>query len=134
MGRSVHPRSRGEPGAYFYQLDERVEGLFSYGWVADYPDPENFLDLLLHSTNTANNVGGYHNPAFDALLERARTERDFATRMALYAEAEELLIADAGIIPLYHAQDYALVKPNVRDFVVSPLGFPILRNVTVLPE
>lgn len=123
-----------EPSAYYYQLDERVEGIFGYGWVADYPDPENFLDLLLHSANTSNNVGGYHNAEFDALLERARTEQDFEARMALYAEAEELLIADAGVIPLYHSRDYALVKPHVRGFAISPLGLPTLRTVTVLTE
>ena len=121
------------PEAYFYQLDERVGNMFDYGWVADYPDPENFLDLLLHSDHDTNNVGGYDNPKYDRLLELARVEPDLATRMRQYRDAERLLLQDAGIIPLFHSPDYALVKPNVIDFVIGPLGLPDLSRVSIEP-
>ncbi len=122
------------PDVYFYRLDELAGNIFDFGWVADYPDPENFLDLLLHSENRSNNIGGYSNPEYDRLLERARVEPDFGTRMALYAEAEELLIADAGIIPLFHSPDYALIKPHIQGFIIEPFGAPFLRDVVVLPK
>lgn len=121
------------PEAYFYQLDERVGNMFDYGWVADYPDPENFLDLLLHSDHDTNNVGGYDNLKYDRLLELARVEPDLATRMRQYRDAERLLLQDAGIIPLFHSPDYALVKPNVIDFVIGPLGLPDLSRVSIEP-
>ena len=123
-----------DPSNYSYQLEERAQHLFSYGWVADYPDPENFLDLLLHSENTSNNVGRYANAEYDALLERARVEPDAEARLALYAEAERILVADAAIIPLRHASNYALVKPRVKNFRVSPFGTPEIERVTLLPE
>ena len=123
-----------ETETYFYQLEERAKNLFSYGWVADYPDPENFLDLLLHSENTSNNVGGYANPEYDAVIERARVEPDTEARLALYAQAERILVEDAAIIPLRHASNYVLVKPRVQGFRVNPFGTPELMEVTILPE
>jgi oligopeptide transport system substrate-binding protein len=123
-----------EPEAYYYALANEVDNLFDYGWIADYPDPQNFLDVLLHSTSVDNNVGGYSNPVYDSLIEDARTERDQARRMALYQEAEKVLVEDAAIIPLYHAPYYVLTKPYVRGFSIGPLGIPILNNVVIGPR
>ena len=120
-----------DPDAYFYQLYEEVDNLFDYGWIADYPDPENFLDVLLHSESHDNNVGGYTNRTYDRLLEQARSESDTTRRMELYHEAERVLLDDAGIIPLYHGPDYVLTKPHVDGFVIGPLGIPLLQNVTI---
>ncbi len=90
------------PVVCYYQLGEVAKRLYSYGWVADYPDPENFLDLLLHSEA---HDARYVNPLFDNLLERARAEQDREIRLGLYREAEQLLMDDAGIIPLFHVKD-----------------------------
>lgn len=133
LGVTVEVRTL-EPEAYYYALANEVDNLFDYGWIADYPDPQNFLDVLLHSTSVDNNVGGYSNPVFDSLIEDARTERDQARRMALYQEAEKVLVEDAAIIPLYHAPDYVLTKPYVRGFSIGPLGIPILNNVVIGPR
>jgi len=122
------------PEAYFYQLYEELDNLFDYGWIADYPDPENFLDVLLHSEALENNIGHYNNPEYDRLLEAARSEEDMPTRMGLYNEAERLLLADAAIIPLFHSPDYILTKPNVDGFIMGPLGVPLLQNVTINPR
>ncbi len=123
-----------DPAAYYYRLADEVDGLFDFGWIADYPDPENFLDLLLHSGAVENNIGRYASPVFDGLLERARTEQDHDERMSLYQEAERVLLADAAIAPLFHAPDYVLVRPNVDGFSVSPLGIPLFTQVRVRPQ
>ena len=60
-----------QPDAYYYVLDQIDKNLFTYGWIADYPDPHNFLDVLFHSS-TENNQGGYNNAEVDSLLEQAR--------------------------------------------------------------
>ena len=119
---------------YTYKLREQAGHMFDYGWVADYPDPENFLDALLHSERLDNNVGGYSNPEFDSLLEQARVEQFRARRLALYAEAEQLMVSDAGIMPLFHSVDYALVKPHVTGFRIPPFDAPSLRDVAVGPR
>ncbi len=111
---------------YYYHLEEQEGHLFTYGWVADYPDPENFLDLLLHSES---HDSRYANPVFDGLLELARLTQDREIRLSLYAQAEQLLVDDAGIIPLFHTQEYALIQPYVRNFTVGPVGQPVIANV-----
>jgi ABC-type transport system substrate-binding protein len=114
-------------------LDGRQFQMFSLGWVADYPDPENFFDLLFHSQSEYNHVA-YSNPEVDALLEKARTESDRETRLSLYQQVEEKLVWDVAWIPLYHGIDYQLVKPYVKGLVLSPQGFYSLENVVLEPQ
>ncbi len=111
-------------------LDERQFQMFSLGWIADYPDPENFIDLLFHSQSEYNQTG-YSNPKVDALLELARTEPDRELRLELYRQAEEMIVWDVPWIPLYHDIDYQLVKPYVKGLVISSQGFYYLENVVV---
>ncbi len=115
---------------YYYDLEEAGEHLLLYGWVADYPDPENFLDLLMHSEI---HESRYVSQRFDVLVERARIEPVRETRMGLYQQAEQLLMDDAGIIPLFHVKDYVLVRPHVMGFDVSPLGLALMEGITLGP-
>jgi len=108
-------------GPYLNGLDSQAYQMFSLGWIGDYPDPQNFLDLLFHS-GSAYNHGAYSNPAVDELIEAARTEQDHDARMALYQQAEELLVEDAAWIPIYHSSGYYLVKPYVKDLVITGQG------------
>ena len=114
-------------------LDKRQFQMFSLGWIADYPDPENFFDLLFHSQSEYNHMT-YSNPQVDALLEQARTESDRQTRLNLYQKVEEILVRDVAWIPLYHDIDYQLVKPYVKGLVISPQGFYFVENVVVEPH
>jgi oligopeptide transport system substrate-binding protein len=114
-------------------LDKRQFHMFSLGWIADYPDPENFFDLLFHSQSEYNHIA-YSNPQVDALLEQARIESDHQTRLQLYQKVEEILVRDVAWIPLYHDIDYQLVKPYVKGLVISPQGFYFVENVVVEPH
>ena len=116
--------------AYYYNLEAVGGHLYTYDWVADYPDPENFLDLLLHSEA---HESRYINEEFDAWVERARVERDRDARLALYQQAEQLLMDDASIIPLYHVKDYVLIRPHVEGFRVLPVGQPDLTGIILNP-
>ena len=119
-----------EPETYFYLIKEEKDEMFDTGWIADYPDPQNFLDVLFHSDSKAND-SSYSNPEFDTLLERARTEQDEDTRMKMYQQAEGMLIHDGVVIPLWFGKDYLLVNPRVRDYVRTPQGTPLLKQVTL---
>ncbi len=103
---------------------------FAGGWSADYPDPEDFLDILFHSQSDLNHMG-YSNPQLDRLLEEARIASDPARRMNLYRQAEEMIIADAPWVPLWHSADYVLTKPYVRGAAHAAAIFPWLSNVSV---
>ena len=100
--------------------------LFDSGWCADYPDPENFADILLHS-GQQQNLGNYSNPALDALLDEARTEQDVERRIELYQQAEEIIVNDAPLLFTVHSISYVLVKPYVKGYVLTPLSIPLER-------
>lgn len=115
---------------FLQELSKGTFQMFSLGWVADYPDPEDFLDLKLHSSRSAsNNETRYSNSEVDALLEQARTERDHEKRIALYQRAEDIIVYDAPWIPLFHSKSSILVKPYVCGYLPTPLGISILRFV-----
>jgi len=103
---------------------------FSIGWIADYPDPEDFLDILFHSESGLNHTN-YSNPCVDQLLEEARVEQDTQRRMQLYKQAEAMIVADAPWVPLWHSVDYVLTKPYVRGAVYAAAIFPWLSNVYI---
>jgi len=99
------------------------------GWIADYPDPENFLDVLFHSRSN-NNQSEYSNGQVDLLLERARIELDETARFELYHQAEEIIVDDAPWIPLWHSNGGSvLIKPNVNDYFLFPLVIPKYRYI-----
>lgn len=115
---------------YFEALASGSYQMFFAGWMADYPDPENFLDVLLHSQSRVN-YGRYSNPAVDRLLEAARVEQDQTKRVALYREVERIAVDDAAIVPLYHDASYTLVKPRVKGLTITPMGILSFRGVAL---
>jgi ABC-type transport system substrate-binding protein len=117
-------------GLFLRDLDDGAFDMFSLGWIADYPDPQNFLDIKFHS-DSANNETGYSNSKVDDLLEQARTEKDEAKRLDLYQQAEELIVEDSSWVPLYHGTNSYLVKPYVEGYEVPAFVLPNLRYVTI---
>jgi oligopeptide transport system substrate-binding protein len=116
-----------EPNYYLEQIYSGNHGqLISGGWCADYPDPENFADILFHSGSQQNN-GGYSNPQLDALLEQARVEQDVTRRITMYQQAERILVEDAAALWTTHSFSYELVKPYVKGYVFTPIDIPIQR-------
>ena len=81
------------------------------GWVGDYTDPSNILELF--TTDNGNNDGNYSNPAFDAAIEKSRTTTDAAERSAVLHEAEDIIMEDAGCIPVAYYNDFYLMSSKV---------------------
>jgi len=116
-----------EPNFYLEQIYSGNHGqLISGGWCADYPDPENFADVLFHTGSSQNN-GGYSNPELDTLLEAARIEQDVTRRIAMYQQAEQMLVDDAAALFTTHSLSYQLAKPYVKGYVFTPIDIPIQR-------
>ncbi|MBL7124646.1 MAG: peptide ABC transporter substrate-binding protein [Dehalococcoidales bacterium] len=122
-----------EPQRFLYHLKQEKDEMFYMGWIADYPHPQDFLDVLFH-TGADNNYSEYSNPEVDALLERTGVEQDNNLSLALYQQAEQLLIEDAACLPLWFGQNYFLVKPYIKGYDLSPLGFAMLNEVSVEPH
>ena len=104
--------------------------IFALGWSADYPDPENFLDILFHSASELNRTG-YSNPEVDRLLEAARVEMDAGRRLQLYYQAEETIVLEAPWVPLWHNVDYVLTKPYVKGSTVGASIYPWLAGARI---
>lgn len=119
-----------EFGSFLRDLDLGNFQIFSLGWIADYPDPQNFLEIKFHS-KSGNNETKYSNPDVDALLEKARVETDQGKRFELYQKAEETIVSDAPWVPLYHTKAHALIKPWVKGFEIPPFVIENLRYVSI---
>jgi oligopeptide transport system substrate-binding protein len=93
------------------------------GWLLDYSDPSNTLDLLRTGiaqggeTNWGNNYGRYSNPEFDKLMEQATKEQDLAARAKLLGQAEKLAMDEYAAIPIYNYIAQNVVAPSVTGFV-----------------
>ena len=114
-----------DPTDYTRTAREQHGQLVLDGWCADYPDPENFLDVLFHTGSNFNSAG-YTNPEVDKLLEHARVESDPTQRLELYQKVESLLLSDNAAIPMSHGIETVLVKPGVKGFILSPMSTRIL--------
>lgn len=103
---------------------------FYLGWQADFPDPSNFLEVLLHSKNIgSNNNTGYSNAEVDRLLDQAAHTVDQEARMQLLREVERIAVDDAPWVFLFHPVSYDIVQPRVHDFRLHPLRPPRLEFV-----
>ncbi len=122
-----------EPDRFMYHLKEEKDEMYYMGWVADYPHPQDFLDVLFH-TGVENNYGEYSNTRVDDLLDRAAVEPDNAQSLALYRQAEQMMVDDAACLPLWFGQNYILVKPYVQGYELNPMGFAMLNKVSIKPQ
>ncbi len=122
-----------EPEVFLYNLLEEKDEMYYMGWIADYPHPQNFLEVLF-SSGSEYNYGEYANPEVDALLRMAGIEQDSTLSLELYQQIEQKLVSDAACIPLWFGQNYALIKPYVKGYELNPLGYAGLDSVSILPH
>jgi oligopeptide transport system substrate-binding protein len=119
-----------EEERYFYNTKEEIDNMFDMAWSADYPHPQDFLDILF-SSGSEYNYGGYNNTEFNALVSKANLTLNREQGFALYRQAEQILVDEAGCIPLAFGENYLLVKPRVKGFSLNPLGFAQLSEVSI---
>lgn len=90
------------------------------GWVMDYNDPSNMLDLFC--TDNGNNDGKYSNPDFDAAIDASRVA-DSAEHFAQLHKAEDILMEDTGCLPIAYYNDYWLQSSSLKGTWHSPYGY-----------
>lgn len=104
---------------------------FRGSWIADYPDAENYLSVFYSKNPAPPNYTRYKNPEFDALFEKAISETNDSLRYILYQQADQLMINDAPVVPLWYDKVVRLVQPNVKGFRPNALNLLELRWVTI---
>src|SRR5690606_33010077 len=85
-------------------------------WYADYNDPLTFLAILKSDTG-AQNYADYSNPRYDALLDASDHQPDIARRAEILRQAEQLMLDDEALIPIYFVVSRNLVNPRVTGWV-----------------
>ena len=99
------------------------------GWIGDYPDPNTFLDLFL--TDGVQNETGWGNQAFDRLIDQATREGNPERRMQILHQAEEIIMGELPVMPIYFYVSTNLVKPYVRGFYSNSQDLHPLSTISV---
>ncbi len=124
IGLGVDLQAR-EWNAFLEMTEMEPRQMFLLGWVADYPDPDNFLYVLFNSKQFGpdGNHTWYSNPRVDALTEKARTLVRFEERVPLYQQAEDIILEESPWICTYHARNVVLLRKNITELreKVTPL-------------
>lgn len=125
----------------YNQFQEKLRNgayqIFPFGWVADYPDPENFLFLLwsemAQSQHGGPNASNFSNPEFDKLFVSMKARENGPQRLAEIRAMTKILERERPWIELYHSEDYTLYHGWVRN--VKPMGIsnPTYQYIEIDP-
>lgn len=99
---------------FWQRVREGKVSCFRSGWIADYPDPDNFLYFLLHSAAQTVYGLGYRSEEVDHLTTEARISIDPEVRTQLYRKVEKLVERDCPLVPLFHERIHAASTPNLQ--------------------
>lgn len=112
-----------EWSAYKEAINKGEADMFWLSWWADYPDPENFLFPLFHSSNIgpAGNRTRYSNPAVDKILESCQSELNEKKKHSCYEKAERLIVSEAPWVFFWHKTDYVVRQPWLKGYTVYPI-------------
>ncbi|HVZ57163.1 MAG TPA: ABC transporter substrate-binding protein [Chitinophagaceae bacterium] len=111
------------------QMTASSQALFFRGsWIADYPDGENYLSVFYSRNPAPPNYTRYANPAFDAVFEKALEETNDSLRYQLYRQADQLVMEDAPVVPLWYDEVVWLCQPGLSGFRPNALNLLELRR------
>lgn len=127
------------------QHSESIESakteFYRLGWVADYPDPENFLNLFDSKnvpasldTKTYINSFRYKNPEFDKWFRLALATADEKLRNEYYAKADQIVIDDAVVLPITYDIDYRLLQPTLKNCPQNAIEHRDFRRAYKIPK
>lgn len=118
---------------FLSRLDVDPPQIFRLGWGADFPDPDNFMNLFL--STSGNNRLNWKNPRYDELVARGAAVRDPGERRRIYDEAQTILtMTDAAIVPLFVQVQNLLLKPYVKGLELNSMELMYIKKIRLLPN
>jgi oligopeptide transport system substrate-binding protein len=111
-------------------LSKGAYPMFVATWAAPFPDPAATLGPLFRS-GSGTDLTDYRNADVDTALDAAASEFDAGRRGSMYTQVEDRVLRDYPAVPLYHAAEYALVKPYVKGLSYTQLGIISLQNASI---
>lgn len=133
---SILPREK-----HYEEIERGRVAIWRDGWIADYPDPENFLKLFHGKLVPEDSVKAsylntvrFKNADFDDYFERSTRESNSNLRQKLLFQADSVVIDEAAVAPLYYEQWVWLVNKRVKNLSVTPMGNLDLTQVYLAKE
>ncbi|WP_428416966.1 peptide ABC transporter substrate-binding protein [Phocicoccus schoeneichii] len=114
---------------YLEQLDAGEYQAGRYGWIGDFNDPINFLEI--YKRDGGNNQTGWTNEEYTNLLNQVATETDEAARTQYMKDAEEILMSEFPISPIYFYTNLSVKQDSVKNMEADPMGNVQLKYVDV---
>lgn len=102
------------------------------GWIADYLDPSNFIEVLY--SQSGNNDTGWKNDTYDAIVEQLKSTSDQNERWILFEQANKILADEMPVIPIYNYSDLNLVSPKVKGWHDNVLHYHPYNGVSFEPS
>jgi ABC-type transport system substrate-binding protein len=118
------------------KVDNKVHQIFQWGWVADYPDPENFLFLLISKMagDKGPNHTNFRNPEYDALFAQMELLPDDAARADLIAQMLDILEEERVWIELLNAESYVLYHEWITQYKPPGFEFSTIKYQNIDPQ
>lgn len=118
-----------EWATFLDQLNNERHSVFCAIWVADYPDPDNFLRV-----SRTEIWAGWQNERYDRLVEKARRVMKQEERIKHYRQAEEILVAEAPILPLTYEREHLLIKPWISYYPTTASRAVFWKDAVIAPR
>jgi peptide/nickel transport system substrate-binding protein len=116
--------------SFLLELTSNSKAAFFRGsWIADYADAENYLSVFYSKNPAPPNYTRYMNPEFDKLFEKALAETNDSLRYKLYQQADQIIMSEAPVVPLWYDESIHLLQPNIKDFQANAFNLLELRRV-----
>jgi oligopeptide transport system substrate-binding protein len=114
---------------YLQKQDELDYQICRAGWIGDYVDPNTFLDMFV--TGGGNNNTGWSNKQYDDYISKAMYEQDSKKRTGYFLKAEEILMQEMPILPIYYYVNVYMLKKNVVGIYENILDLHPFKQVEV---
>jgi oligopeptide transport system substrate-binding protein len=113
-------------GEFMQRLAVERSPIWFLGWAADYPDPDSFMRVCPWRYRA-----GWQDQQYEQLVETARRVAEEAERLAMYRQAEAILVEQTPVVPLYYSRHNLLVQPRIKNYPIAPVGTLSMKNILV---
>ena len=115
---------------YLQRLKTKDVEIFRLGWLADYPDPDNFMNLMAGFSD--NNHTNWKNEQFDELILKAMTTADGPERKKFYDKAQKILLEeDTAVFPIFTGVSHLLISPRIQNYPKNVMSYILFKKIQI---
>ena len=116
------------PNVWEERVNQGKFQIIDYGWLADYPDPENFVFLLYGPNKRPGpNCTSYNRPEYNALFEKMRSMEDSPERLKIIGQMRDMEVEDCPVVFMEHGEDLALNYDWIKNVKPHPIANDISK-------